>query len=276
MRLINLYSRRGLVNILAEKISKKISENEKHKTIIEVTDCVNFLVVKGITSSNTLFDFTTFKKEFLETEKEFLEKLGIKNLNIIDIIQYDSVYEDEYRPYWFNFWKSDRPIYNQKVIDFNNKEKIYYESQLESLSYTDRIELELSTHFENNGDVITLLPLSVTSEFPFGYSMECGKSYLYYCEYICNQLFGVLNTDKILFKYSNERNINDDLSISIESNSQYSDSDVRSMVLDIFDFNIAKFQKDYLENYDFTEEIKNPTSKKPWILRDKVSEMVFV
>lgn len=277
MRYISENSRRALVNRLAEKISEKLSEKNKYNTIIEVVDCMNFLVVKGYTSSQNLLDLIKFKDEFLIEEKYFLEKIGIKRLNLIDIIQYKIDSQVENTSYWFEFWNSKRPIYNPKVIEFVENKEFPFET-LESINYSNKLEVEVIspspyTDFSIFGGSS---PLTISSQFPFGYSLKCGKTKFYYAEYICNQLFSFLNTDKILFRISDEIMDNGDLGINIISNSQHDDKNVISLVLDIFDFNFSKFETDYLKDYNFINEITNPFETKPWINRDRVKELMIV
>ena len=85
-----------------------------------------------------------------------------------------------------------------------------------SISYTDRLEYELDYSEDNtrNLDYYTYTPLNISSEFPHGYSLSMGRQELYYSEYICNQLFDVLLTDKLTFKYSSVK-VDEDNQIDI-------------------------------------------------------------
>lgn len=277
MRYISEYSRRGLVNILAEKICKKLSENEKYPTTIEVVDCINFFVVKGYTSNVTVLNLVEFKNEFAIEFKQFLEKIGHKNLNFIDVIDYKTDFGLEESIFWFEFWNSKRPLYNSTIIDMVENKKVLANS-FESIHYSNQPIVEyMFPLFNTDSPYITeTSPLTVSSHFPFGYSLKCGKTKFYYSEYVCNQLFSVLNTNRIMFKMSDKISENGDFDIEILSDSQYDDYDVKSMVLDIFDFNLVKFQTDYLKDYDFVNEIKNPFEIKPWINKDKVRELMIV
>lgn len=278
MKYINPYSRKGLVNRLAEKISIKLSDNGKYSTAVEVTDCVNFFVVKGVTVNNQIINLVDFKHEFMKEESDFIKKMGIRNINLIDVIEYKQNISLDVAPYWFEFYNSKRPIYHKQIIEVVENEPKYVEDTLESLGYTDKLEFEVgfpSNFWESNRFGYSS-QMSVSSNFPYGYTLDFGKSYLYYSEYICNQLFSVLNTSKIFFRFTKDISDNGDLNIIINSNSQYSDEDVKSMVLDIFDFNIVKFETDFLRNYDFISELTNPFDIKPWINRDKVRELMFV
>ena len=52
-----------------------------------------------------------------------------------------------------------------------------------------------------------------------------GRQELYYSEYICNQLFDVILTDKLTFKYSSIK-IDDDNQIDIISTSLFPKKDI--------------------------------------------------
>lgn len=277
MRYITPYSRRALVNRLAEKISNKLSDNNKHKAVIEVVDCINFYVVKGFTSSPVVLNLFEFKEEFCSQESEFLSQVGIKKFNLIDVIDYkfETLFHDS--PLWFEFWNSKRPLYHPEIIDTVEQSPSYFD-EFESIVYNNHLQIEgvNPEQFVNETRPSELPKVTYSSSFPYGYSFSCGKSKLLYCEYICNQLFSILTTDRILFKMWNEIGDNGDLSIEIIANSQYSDDDVKSLVLDIFDFNITKFETDYLKDYDFINELTNPFETKPWLNRDKVRELMIV
>ena len=278
MRYITKYSVRGLVNRLAERISQKLSDNNKYDTSIEVTYHESFYVVRGYTNNPTILNLTEYKEQFMKTEKDFMDKIGVsKQMNMIDIINYKESVEYDRIPFWFEFWNSKRPLYNPTLIDFVESDQ-ETSSGLESIVYTNKIECEniFPMRFHSNTTFGNTSSLSISSEFPYGYSLSAGKTKLYYSEYICNQLFSVLNTDRILFKMCDEIMDNGDYGIEVITNSQYTDNDVKSMILDIFDFNLIKFESDYLRNYDFVNELENPFETKQWINRDRVKELMFV
>ena len=130
-----------------------------------------------------------------------------------------------------------------------------------SISYNNnRLEYELdySEDDTSNLNYYTYSPLNISSEFPHGYSLSMGRQELYYSEYICNQLFNVLLTDKLTFKYSSVK-VDEDNQIDIVSNSIHPKKDIISMVLDVFDFDMTDLNKK-LKEVDFYDEILNPLS----------------
>ena len=100
-----------------------------------------------------------------------------------------------------------------------------------------------------------------------------GRQELYYSEYICNQLFNVILTNKVTFKYSSIK-VDEDNQIDVESNSIYPKKDITSMVLDVFDFDMLVFN-DKIKGYDIVEDITNPFGDKPWLVKDKLKDLIL-
>jgi hypothetical protein len=100
-----------------------------------------------------------------------------------------------------------------------------------------------------------------------------GRQELYYSEYISNQLFDVLLTDKLTFKYSSIK-VDEDNQIDVKSNSLYPKKDIISMVLDVFDFDMLVFN-DMIKGYNIMEDITKPFDKKPWLVRDKIKDLIL-
>ena len=89
MRYINPKSRRGIVNKFADFILCEIQKEKKYKTIIEVSDFKNFLIVAGKTESKNVIDLTELKERFYEENKQTMVDLNYERLNTIDLIKYD-------------------------------------------------------------------------------------------------------------------------------------------------------------------------------------------
>ena len=58
-------------------------------------------------------------------------------------------------------------------------------------------------------------------------------------------------------------------------NSFYSPEKVKSLVLDVFDFNINKFSNDYLNEYDIEDDIINQAKDKPWLVKDRTKDLIM-
>jgi hypothetical protein len=271
MKFINENSNRGLVNLFSDYIVNQINKDKQYDVVIEVTDCGKFFVVNGMTNSDKILDMITVKESFLETYKSLLTNFGYENVNVIDLIMYGKELSKKDN-YTFDFYNSSRPIYHQKLIldVIENPQP-----KFNSISYTNRLEYELdySEDDTTNLEFYTYSPLNISSEFPHGYSLSMGRQELYYSEYISNQLFDVILTDRLTFKYSSVKQ-DDDNQINIHSLSLFPRKDIISMVLDVFDFDLLKFN-DTIKSYDITEDITKPFDKKPWLLRDKIKDLIL-
>jgi hypothetical protein len=275
MRYINPNSRRGVVNKLADYILSKVDST--NKTRIQVTDFKSFYVVNGETQTDKVLDLNEIKDEFFKENKELLLSLDIKQFNIIDLIQYKEPIGQ--LDYYFDFYNSDRPLYHQSVINETLRIDLPYgENHINSIDYTHRVELEFGYSYTyTNLDTYHFTEfMSVSSEFPYGYSLNMGRLSLYYSEYICNQLFTPTLLDKIEFKFTNQIDSEDDINITIKTPKHPSGNDrIKSLILDVFDFNLSKFQNDYLSSYDLKSEINTQLSSKPWLVKDRTQDIIL-
>jgi len=274
MRYINPKSRRGVVNKFADFVLCEIQKEKKYKTIIEVSDFKNFLVVAGKTESKNIIDLTELKERLYEENKQTMIDLNYERLNTIDLIKYEDEYWRETYEYFFEFHSTYRPLFHDKVLNYvyNHKEPVF-----NSLDFKKELvfDLEYGDLTEPNS-IFTETFVCVTSEFPHGYGLETGRAHMYYSEYICNQLFSSLKTDKITFKISDIKDDNGDLDIQVVSSSPYLTEQVRSMVLDVFDFNIKRFINTTLKKYDLSKEIDTQLETKPWLVKDRISELYII
>lgn len=267
MRYINPKSKRGLVNKFAEFILSELNKNKNHKTKIEVSLFDAFFVINGKTESQNLVDMSDVQKRFYDINKELFEHVGIKNINTIDIIKYNTL-PDIPSEQHFDFYDSNRPVFNRNVIDLIKNIKQDYLS----INYTDKVEVE--TFNEITSEFTTYSSGVITSEFPYGYSLNTNRAYLYYSEYITNQLFKVCLCDKIVFKYSTNFNEElNDIMIDVESDSIFSDKDLKSLVLDVFDFNLNNFIVTKLSKLDFNSSIDSQLEKSDWLVMDKINDL---
>ena len=277
MKYINENSNRGLVNLLSDYIVNLINKDHQYDVVIEVTDCGKFFVINGMTNSNKILDMVKVKENFFESYKSLMTTFGYENVNIIDLIMYDRDLKKK-TDYTFDFYNSSRPLYHRNLIlEFELIENP--QPKFNSITYNNRLEYELdySEDDTSNLDYFTYAPLNITSEFPHGYSLSMGRQELYYSEYICNQLFDViLSTNQyaqLTFKYSSIK-IDEDNQIDISVNSIYPKKDIISMVLDVFDFDMLVFN-DKIKGYDIMEDITHPFNNKPWLVKDKLKDLIL-
>jgi hypothetical protein len=88
-------------------------------------------------------------------------------------------------------------------------------------------------------------------------------------------MYSLLGVDKLYFHYSSELDENEDYKIKVVSESNYSKSQINSLVLDVFDMDLTEF-KERLSNYNFTEDITNPSLDKPYLVQDRLIDVVLV
>ena len=275
MKYINPFSKQGFVNLFADHIIKSI--NPSHKSRFQVVDFKSFLVVYGSTSSDEVLDLNKLRDTFIEKNKELVNYLDIKNVNIIDLIDYREPLSPT--EYYFDYFNSSRPIFHQKTLNEIDRDTNgeYKKDFLSSIDYTDKLELEFYSPFlpDNLKIFNTTNFLSVSSSFPYGHSLNLGRREFYYGEYVCNHLFNILETDKITLKYSSTLDSEEDLNIEVICNSFYSPEKIKSLVLDVFDFNINKFSNDFLNEYDIEDDIINQVKDKPWLVKDRTKDLIM-
>jgi hypothetical protein len=87
-------------------------------------------------------------------------------------------------------------------------------------------------------------------------------------------LFNEIFTKKIDIKFSSTLNNDEDLNIDIKTKGLYSNEDVKSMILDVFDFDLTKF-KSVIDDYNIMDDLLKPLDKKPWLVRDRVKDTIL-
>lgn len=115
--------------------------------------------------------------------------------------------------------------------------------------------------------------LAITSEFPYGYSLNCGRLMTYYSHYIFNHMYSLMGTDEVKFYFTKEEDEGEDLKIKIVSNSRYNKDIVKSLVLDVFSFDLTEFNE-YVKDYDIMQDILFPGKEKPYLKQDKLEHII--
>jgi len=115
--------------------------------------------------------------------------------------------------------------------------------------------------------------LAITSEFPYGYSLNCGRLMTYYSHYIFNHMYSLMGTDEVKFYFTKEEDEDEDLKIKIVSNSKYNKDIVKSLVLDVFSFDLTEFNE-YVKDYDLLQDILFPGKDKPYTKQDKLEHII--
>ena len=117
--------------------------------------------------------------------------------------------------------------------------------------------------------------INISSEFPYGHSLGCGRGIFYYSHYIFNHMYSLLGVDKLYFRYSSDLDENEDYKIKVVSDSRYSKDQITNLVLDVFDMDLTEL-KERLSNYNFTEDIINQSLDKPYLVQDRLIDVVLV
>lgn len=275
MKYVQNLSRSAFVNKFVNFIVSKY----ENKVFIEATDFSNFIVVKGISLDKEIIDLIEIKEEFKERNPEYFSSR--EHFNIIDLIDYDYSINLNDSVFSFTYYNSTRPIYHPEVLKFVEENKSL---MFETLSFSKKIvvqcdESSKNEYFENI--TFDFPSISYKSSFPNGLSNKSKwKILFYYGEYISYNLFKILLTDKITLDFqvdlpSIETTNLDKINVIVTANSQYNDSTITSLVLDVFDFNITKFKDEFLNNYDFQQEIDFPFESKPWLVYDKIKDLII-
>jgi hypothetical protein len=231
MRLLNKNSKRFIVNLFSDFILSKIDKSEK--TIIQVSDCDNFVVVKGKSTSKEILDLLVIKEEFFNEFKDQLYDCGVDHMNIIDVISY-GVDVDKIEDVWFDINKN---LYQEVKEPITN--------------------------------------MFITSEFPYGHSLDCGRSMFYYSNYIFNHMYNLLGVSELRFFYSNTVDSEDDLIIKIESSSKIDNEKIRSLILDVFDFDLNQFNEK-LKNYNLIDDVLKQNKEKPYMVQDMLEHVILI
>jgi len=117
--------------------------------------------------------------------------------------------------------------------------------------------------------------LSVSSEFPYGYSLNCGRSMVYYSHYIFNHMYSLLGVNSLDFFFTKNEDEDEDLKIKIVSNSRINNEKIKSLVLDVFSFDLEEFNS-RLDKYDLLQDILSPDREKPYLKQDMLEHVVLV
>lgn len=170
------------------------------------------------------------------------------------------------------FIESNKELFNSlDKKDLNVIDIIKYDQEITDLK-RGWINVNKSLYVDQHDPISEI---NISSEFPYGHSLGCGRGMFYYSHYIFNHMYSLLDVDKLYFYYSSDLDENEDYKIKVVSESNYSKSQITSLVLDVFDMDLTEF-KERLSNYNFTEDITNPSLDKPYLVQDRLIDVVLV
>ena len=231
MRLINKKTKRFIVNLFSDYILSKINKSEK--SIIQVCDCINFVVVSGKSSSKDILDLQKIKEEFFKEYSSELEDANVDHMNIIDLLSYGSDF-DVLEDVWISL---DKNVFTSKSEPVTN--------------------------------------LFTVSEFPYGHSLSCGRSIVYYSNYMFNHMYNLLGVNNLEFYFTKKLNSDEDFDIDIISNSNIPKEKIKSLILDVFDFDLDKFNE-RINNYNLFEDLLTQNKEKPYLIQDMLEHVILI
>ena len=170
------------------------------------------------------------------------------------------------------FIKSNKDLFDSlEKEDLNIIDIIKYEQEITDFSKS-WITVNKSLYVTEDEPISEI---NISSEFPYGHSLGCGRGIFYYSHYIFNQMYSLLGVNEVYFRYTTRIDENEDYKIKIISESLLPKNTIESLVLDCFDMDITEF-KERLSDYDFTNDVTDQTTDKPYLIQDRLKDIVLV
>ena len=230
---------------------RKLEKNTRRYFVNLFAD---YILSKFDKSENTIIQVTDFENFVVvngqTTSSNVLEMLELKS----------------------EFIESNKELFNSlNKKDLNVIDIIKYDQEITDLK-RGWINVNKSLYVDQHDPISEI---NISSEFPYGHSLGCGRGMFYYSHYIFNHMYSLLGVDKLYFHYSSDLDENEDYKIKVVSESNYSKDQITNLVLDVFDMDLTEF-KERLSNYNFTEDITNPSLDKPYLVQDRLIDVVLV
>lgn len=230
---------------------RKLEKNTRRYFVNLFAD---YILSKFDKSENTIIQVTDFEN-FVVVNGQTTSS------NVLEMLELKSEFIESNKELFNSLDKEDLNVidiikYNQEISDLKrgwvNVNKSLYVDQYDPIS-----------------------EINISSEFPYGHSLGCGRGMFYYSHYIFNHMYSLLGVDKLYFRYSSDLDENEDYKIKIVSDSRYSKDQITNLVLDVFDMDLTEL-KERLSNYNFTEDIINQSLDKPYLVQDRLIDVVLV
>jgi len=195
-------SRTSIINLFSDYILNSIPSDED--SIIQVADCGNFYVVKGITSYNVPLDISKISDEFCEKFSSQLENK--KALNTIDLLEYN------------------KKVIAKEIYTFTlfNNDNCLYPTNEES----------------DDTDLI------LVSQFPHGHSLNQGRLLFYFTKHIVYNIPSNYPFSGLRFEVPTDKEkLESDFKVFNLHTEEY-DEILKSSILDIFDFDTSSISNE--------------------------------
>jgi hypothetical protein len=157
-----------------------------------------------------------------------------------------------------------------EMLDLNTIDVIRYSQDINAI-HKGWVIVNKNTFVEEPDPDIS--EISISSEFPYGYSLDCGRINTYYSHYIMNHMYNLLGVDEVSFYFTNEDE-DEDLKIKIVSDSKIDKKSIKSLILDVFDFDMDSF-RERLSDYNLIDDILNPNEDKPYLKQDLLEHIIL-
>ena len=172
----------------------------------------------------------------------------------------------------YDFMDEFSDLFNSlEIKDINVIDIIRYEQKIDDLSKS-WVRVNKSVYVEEE-DLFT--EISISSEFPYGYSLGCGRGIYYYAHYMFNQMYSLLGVNNLMFYYNSELDENEDHKIKIVSDSTLPKQIIKDLVLDVFNMDVKEFSE-CLTNYNFIEDITKPNEPKLYLVQDRLEDIILI
>jgi hypothetical protein len=233
MVLKSVGSRLFKVNLLADHILGLIPSEEHTK--IQIVDCDNFVVIKGNTTHKEPLNLSEAIDGFNSKYSIFLGENFIKNT--IELMEYD-VKLTKKEDLKYSFYNSENCSYTYKQCDQYNLDK--------SFSYDVKLN---KINDETN--------LVVSSDFPYGYSLDQGRILYYYGKHITYNIPPRSPFTELVLELSYDKK-DEDLFFNVyDTLSEDYDEKLKSSILDTFDFDYSVLKKE-IKKVDWSKELTDP------------------
>lgn len=118
-----------------------------------------------------------------------------------------------------------------------------------------------------------LSEISINSEFPYGHSLNCGRLMVYYTHYMFNQVYSTIMTDEVHFFFTKKIDSNEDFKIKVVTDKGLHKDIIKSLILDVFNFDLEEFSSKVV-SYDLTQDILDPMGEKPYLIQDRLEDVI--
>ena len=106
------------------------------------------------------------------------------------------------------FIKSNKDLFDSlEKEDLNIIDIIKYEQEITDFSKS-WITVNKSLYVREDEPISEI---NISSEFPYGHSLGCGRGIFYYSHYIFNQMYSLLGVNEVYFRYTNKMDENEAL-----------------------------------------------------------------